>query len=181
VRPELIERLEKRKRLHDRDVRRGVARVDLPDALERKYPRAAQSLEWQFAFASRQLSRCPRTGRIGRHHVMEGSLQRAVADAGREAGLDRAIHCHVFRHSFATHLVEQGVDVRSIQVLLGHQSLETTMIYTHVARKGVAAVPSPLDLLQLSDDAVCAAVTASHTLAGHRPSPPPCATSAARR
>ena len=106
---------------------------------------------------------------------MEGSLQRAVADAGREAGLDRAIHCHVFRHSFATHLVEQGVDVRFIQVLLGHQSLETTMIYTHVARKGVAAVPSPLDLLQLSDDAVFAAVTASHTLAGHRPSPSPCA------
>ncbi len=117
-----------RRVLHERDLASGVARVDRPDALERKYPRAAQAFEWQFVFASRQLSRCPRSGRVGRHHVQEGSLQRAVARAGTAAGLDRAIHCHTFRHSFATHLVERGVDIRSVQLLLGHESLETTMV-----------------------------------------------------
>jgi integron integrase len=108
VRQGLQQQLAARRALHERDVARGVARVDLPAALERKYPRAAQSLEWQFVFASRQLSHCPRTGRIGRHHILEGSLQRAVACAGVVAGLDRAIHCHTFRHCFATHLVERG-------------------------------------------------------------------------
>ncbi len=147
VRADLSEQIAKRKQVHERDLERGLARVELPDALERKYPRAAQALEWQFAFASRQLSHCPRSGRVGRHHVLEGSLQRAVAQAGVAAGLDRAIHCHTFRHSFATHLVERGVDIRSVQQLLGHESLETTMIYTHVARQGVAGVTSPLDLL----------------------------------
>jgi len=139
-----------------------VARVDLPDALERKYPRAAQELGWQFVFASRQLSHCPRTERLGRHHIYPASVQRAVAAAGRAAGMDKAIHCHTFRHCFATHLVERGVDIRTIQVLLGHNSLETTMIYTHVARKGVAGVPSPLDLLNdLTDEDVRAAVVAT--------------------
>jgi site-specific recombinase XerC len=104
-------------------------------------------------FASRSLSSCPRTGRLGRHHVCPGSLQRAVAAAGRAAGLDRAIHGHTFRHSFAPHLVERGVDLRTVQVLLGHQSLETTMIYTHVARKGPAGVLSPLDGLDAALDA----------------------------
>ena len=112
VRAELIEQIAKRKQMHERDLAHGVARVDLPDALERKYPRAAQAFEWQFVFASRQLSHCPRTGRIGRHHILEDSLQRAVVRAGALAGLDRAIHCHTFRHSFATHLVERGTDRR---------------------------------------------------------------------
>jgi integron integrase len=147
VRVDLERQLTWRRQLHERDLARGVARVELPDALERKYPRAAQEFGWQFVFASRQLSHCPRTGRLGRHHVYPASLQRAVAQAGRAAGLARAIHCHTFRHSFATHLVERGIDLRTIQVLLGHESLETTMIYTHVARKGVAAVTSPLDFL----------------------------------
>src|SRR5436305_369996 len=126
---------------------RGLPRVGLPHAVERESPRAAQALAWQFLFAARQLSRCPRTGRPGRHHVLDGSLQRAAGRAGVAAGLDRAIHCHTFRHSFATHLVERGVNIRSVQLLLGHESLETTMIYTHVARKGVTGVASPLDLL----------------------------------
>ena len=134
VRPTLEGVLAKRKELHAHDLGRGVARVELPDALERKYPRAAQELGWQFVFASRQLSRCPRTGRPGRHHVYEASLQRAVGQAGAAAGLEKRVHCHTFRHSFATHLVERGVDIRSVQVLLGHESLETTMIYTHVAQ-----------------------------------------------
>jgi integron integrase len=164
VRSELERQLAARRTVHERDLVRGVARVELPDALERKYPRAAQALEWQFVFASRQLSRCPRTGRIGRHHILDGSLQRAVVRAGVAAGLDRAIHCHTFRHSFATHLVERGVNIRSVQLLLGHESLETTMIYTHVARKGVAGVTSPLDLLNdITEEEVRAAVVATAT------------------
>jgi integron integrase len=148
VRPGLEKQLRARDLLHARDVARGVARVDLPYALERKYPQAARELGWQFLFASRQLSNCPRTGRLGRHHVHPLSVHRAVARAVAAAQLGKHVHCHTFRHSFATHLVERGVDVRSVQHLLGHNSLETTMIYTHVARQGVAGVKSPLDLLQ---------------------------------
>jgi integron integrase len=167
VRSELERQLAARRTVHERDLVRGVARVELPDALERKYPRAAQALEWQFVFASRQLSRCPRTGRIGRHHILDGSLQRAVVRAGVAAGLDRAIHCHTFRHSFATHLVERGVNIRSVQLLLGHESLETTMIYTHVARKGVTGVTSPLDLLDdLTTEQIEGAVVATRQLTG---------------
>ncbi len=162
VRPELERHLEQRRRLHARDLDCGVARVDLPGALERKYPGAARELGWQFVFASRQLSRCPRTEREGRHHVHEASVQRAIAQAGVAAGLDRRIHCHTFRHSFATHLVERGIDIRSVQQLLGHESLETTMIYTHVARKGVAGLTSPLDLLEdVTPDTIQAALSAA--------------------
>jgi integron integrase len=165
VRGDLERQLQERRQLHERDLARGVARVELPDALERKYPRAAQELGWQFVFASRQLSYCPRTGRQGRHHVYPTSLQRAVAEAGRVAGLRHPLHCHTFRHSFATHLVEGGVDNRSVQQLLGHESLETTMIYTHVARQGVANVASPLDgLAELSPDDMRAALDATRQL-----------------
>ena len=165
VRGDLEARLEERRMMHERDLARGVARVELPDALERKYPSAAREFGWQFVFASRQLSHCPRTGRLGRHHVHEGSVQRAVGQAGARAVLNKRIHCHTFRHSFATHLVERGIDLRTIQVLLGHESLETTMIYTHVARKGPAGVTSPLDLLgELSDEEVREAVAATKRL-----------------
>jgi site-specific recombinase XerD len=165
IRADLVGALATRQQLHERDLERGVARVELPDALERKYPRAAQEFGWQFVFASRQLSRCPRTGRLGRHHVYPSSLQRAVARAGRAAGLSHAVHCHIFRHSFATHLLERGVDIRSIQLLLGHESLETTMIYTHVARRGVSGITSPLDLLNdATVEDIRAAVDATRSL-----------------
>jgi integron integrase len=165
ARGDLEGQLEKRRVLHERDLARGVARVELPHALEKKYPKAAQELGWQFVFASRQLSHCPRTGRAGRHHIHEGSVQRAVGQAGDRAALHKRVHCHTFRHSFATHRVERGIDLRTIQVLLGHESLETTMIYTHVARKGPAGVTSPLDLLgDLSEDDVREAVAATRRL-----------------
>jgi integrase len=140
LRPELERQLAWRRQLHERDVAAWLARVALPDALARKYPRAAQKLAWQFLFASRQRSRDPKTGDIGRHHIDPGSLARAVADARRRAGLTHRVGCHTLRHGFATHLVERGVDIRSVQQLLGHESLETTIIYTHVAKSGVTAV-----------------------------------------
>lgn len=168
LRPELERQLAWRRQLHAQDVVGGLARVALPDALARKYPRAAQELGWQFLFASRQRSRDPKTGDIGRHHVDPGSLARAVGEARQRAELTHRAGCHTLRHSFATHLVERGIDIRSVQVLLGHESLETTMIYTHIARKGVTSVTSPLDLLtEVQSEEVLAAVDASRWIQVH--------------
>jgi integron integrase len=162
LRPALTARIERRRALHERDLARGVARVDLPDALARKYPNAARELGWQFLFASPQLSRDPRTGAVGRHPLHEAALQRAVALAARRAGMVKRVSCHVFRHSFATHLLKQGHDVRTVQLLLGHKDANTTMIYLHVMEKGVAGVRSPLDLLDdLHPEEVAAAVNAT--------------------
>jgi integrase len=165
--PVLERHLARRRQEYERDLAQGKAFVPLPFALARKFPHAAQEFGWQYLFAGRRLSRDPKTGNIGRHHIHPGMLARAVTAAARRAALNRRIGCHTLRHSFATHLVERGVDLRTIQILLGHESLERTMIYLHIARQGPAGVTSPLDLLgevALAD--VQAAVEATRQLAG---------------
>lgn len=165
LRPVLTALQEQRQALHEHDLHRGVARVELPNALDRKYPNAAKEFGWQFLFASRQLSRDPRTGAVGRHHMHEAALQRAVAQAARQAGVVKHVSCHTFRHSFATHLLEQGHDVRTVQELLGHKDANTTMIYLHVMEQGAGGVRSPLDLLdELQPDDIEAAVNATRRL-----------------
>jgi len=127
----------------DRD--RGRGGVLLPYALARKYPNAQFEPAWQYVFPAARLSRDPQTGRWGRHHVLDQSVQRAVKKAARGCGIVKRITCHAFRHSFATHLLESGADIRTIQQLLGHSDVRTTMIYTHVVQRGALGARSPLD------------------------------------
>jgi integron integrase len=133
------------KQVHERDVGRGHGDVALPDALARKYPRAQQEWGWKFVFPSHKLSADPKTGAIRRHHVYENYLIRGVKDAARSAGIVKHVSCHTLRHSFATYLLEAGYDIRTVQELLGHSDVSTTMIYTHVLHKGGRGVRSPLD------------------------------------
>lgn len=141
----LKEQLQRAKRLHQQDLAQGYGAVYLPDALERKFPNAAREWLWQYVFPSGQLSVDPRSGQTRRHHLDESGLQRAVRAAARSVGLDKRVTCHTFRHSFATHLLENGYDIRTVQELLGHKDVRTTMIYTHVLQRGGLAVRSPLD------------------------------------
>jgi integron integrase len=136
-----------RRALHERDLARGLGRVEMPTALAVKFPGADHSLAWQFVFASGRLSHDPRSGRIGRHHVYDGAVQRAMTSAVRRLGWVKRVTCHTLRHSFATHLMEQGQDIRTVQELLGHSDVRTTMIYTHVMQKAASRVRSPLDVL----------------------------------
>jgi site-specific recombinase XerD len=126
---------------------KGYGRVHLPYALERKYPNANREWGWQYVFPSKSLSKDPRSGIVRRHHINESTLQKAVKNAARLAGIEKSVSCHTFRHSFATHLLEAGYDIRTVQELLGHMDVSTTMIYTHVLKRGGKAVKSPLDAI----------------------------------
>lgn len=131
--------------LHEKDLAEGFGEVHLPYALERKYPAAGKSWGWQYVFPSGNRSVDPRSGKTRRHHLDEQTIQRAVKQAVRSAGIVKAATPHTLRHSFATHLLQKGQDIRTVQELLGHEDVQTTMIYTHVLNRGGHGVTSPLD------------------------------------
>jgi len=135
------------KALHDQDVAEGFGEVYLPHALDKKYPTAAREWGWQYVFPSGNRAVDPRSGVVRRHHVQDQSVQRAVKQAVRDAGLVKPATPHTLRHSFATHLLQSGYDIRTVQELLGHSDVSTTMIYTHVLNRGGRGVQSPLDCL----------------------------------
>jgi len=147
VRARLAAHMEGVRAQHARDVANGCGRVVLPRAIARKFPQAAGDWRWQFVFPAGPVCRDARWGQPTRFHLHETAVQRAVTEAVREAGIAKRASCHTFRHSFATHLLEDGYDIRTVQELLGHASVTTTMIYTHVINRGALGVKSPADRL----------------------------------
>jgi integron integrase len=145
--PVLREHLEKVQLIHREDLARGGGAVYLPGALERKYPNAAREWRWQYVVPARDLSKDPRSGQIRRHHVDEDTINKAIKAAVSRVGIQKTVSSHTFRHSFATHGLQAGADIRTIQELLGHEDVSTTMIYTHVMGQGGCGMRSPLDRL----------------------------------
>jgi integron integrase len=145
---ELQAQIEAVKALHHQDLEAGFGAVYLPEALARKYPKAARETGWQWVFPARARSLDPRSGRAMRHHVLESGLQKAVKRAAEQARLDKKVGCHTLRHSFATHMLEHGVNIRVLQELLGHANVKTTEIYPHVMARDIRQLQSPLDRLQ---------------------------------
>lgn len=143
----LLEQIEATRRRHVADLAAGFGAAVLPGALDRKYPNASRDWRWQFVFPAARLCRDPRWGGPTRYHLHESVIQRAIASAARDCGIVKRVSCHTFRHSFATHLLEDGHDIRTVQELLGHADVSTTMIYTHVLERGVLGVISPVDKL----------------------------------
>ena len=151
IKPALKEHLERVRLIHERDLSEGYGEVYLPEALARKYPRAGKEWIWQYVFPSTRLSRDPRSNAVRRHHMDPSTLDRAIKRAAKLAGIDKRISSHTLRHSFATHLLQAGTDIRTIQSLLGHRDISTTMIYTHVLRQMSPKIKSPLDMLTQAD------------------------------
>jgi integron integrase len=151
VQTDLRLHLEKVNHLHDEDLAKGYGEVYLPGALAKKYPSACREFRWQYVFPGKNLSCAPRTKVTRRHHILESGLQKAVKTAVDKAGITKRVSCHSFRYSFATHFLENGVNIRVVQELMGHADVKTTEIYTHVMEKGISAVSSPLDRLQKAE------------------------------
>jgi integron integrase len=145
IKDDLVKRLDHLTKCHRRDLDAGNGHATLPYALARKYPNLSRSWQWQYVFPAGKLVWDRETGVWRRHHIFEDTLQRAVSSAGKMAGIGKQVSCHMLRHSFATHLLEQGCDIRTVQELMGHKDVSTTMIYTHVLKKPGLGVKSPLD------------------------------------
>ena len=147
LRTTLAEHVEKVSLLHAADLRAGFGEVYIPEALARKYPNACREVGWQYVFPAKNRSVDPRSRKTRRHHVLESGLQKAVKTAVRHVGIKKRVGCHTMRHSYATHLLENGINIRMVQELMGHKDVKTTEIYTHVMDKDIDAVQSPLDAL----------------------------------
>jgi len=143
----LKDQIERVETLHENDLAKGFGEVSLPDALARKYVNASRSLGWQFLFPSTTISKDPRSGRTMRHHIHKSAMQKSIAMVVKRLGMEKRVTPHVFRHSFATHMLEDGTNIRMVQTLLGHKDVKTTEIYTHVMSTQFDNVHSPLDTL----------------------------------
>lgn len=147
--PLLSEHIQRVQVVHDSDLEKGFGEVYMPGALAKKYPNASKEWGWQYVFPARDLSVDPRSGHTKRHHIDPSTINKAIKRAVGKAGITKRVTAHTFRHSFATHLLQRGTDIRTIQALLGHNDVATTMIYTHVLQQGGQGVKSPLDDLAL--------------------------------